>query len=538
VIRSLFLVFFLFLPDFAFAFGVDCGCYSADWSLNHNDVTDCNVYTTISAYNDGYASRRAYNNGCYSLAGIDVGMYCHDLHDGTSYDTGLWVLCSDFDCPDLDENGECDPTDPCADESPSPADVCGGIENVTFTDVDTCDYHCENCEDEYQAKLLECADPHLQDALTCNYICDCQDVSAEAETTCPQGYFFDNNDCTYACKDCPDLLADCQNKCSFYGDPTEFSCESSGVSGRAVIDSGGADTCECKDNIVDPDPDPDPDSGDPDDHDPDPDKQPSPDPDPENPYDGDTCATLEAKCPNSCGFICATNSVTGNVIRSECDCSEDPTDPNNPDQPADDLANGWLEEVERNTDRTANNTFDGNGWLKGIKHNTDTQLTLDKDRNEDLGNISENARRSVANQKSIDSSLKEGNSYLKTISEKDFLSGDIVTSGGGVVPTDNIYDLIVVPDPAQPDPAAPDPDNAFSQGLSDYIATGIPLISYLEGTTISLSSSSPVLSMSFWGSPVNIDFSPYEPVINVAGNILFYINIISGFMLIITRVKG
>jgi hypothetical protein len=391
--------------------------------------------------------------------------------------------------------------------------ACGDIEFVDWTSLETCDWECkqDDCEDEYQAAKQECETPFLLDRLTCEYICECEENRRTAEEYCTAGFYFDRDTCEWDCKCCGDKFRECSQYCRGDKNVKPFSCsDSTSIASSCVVDVSKLSPCEC---IVPPIKDK--------------------EPDPEEPPEPPSCADFEAACSDKgCKPSCISDPETGEILSTNCDCGTDPTDPGPDgeigtpdDEEKDDLANGWLKAIEENTDKTANAVKEAgektNTWLKAIKHNIDNSLENDK-------------------KYFLDSS---GKPYLKSISEKlDKLvegSGEpeeltITTVGSGTLPDDNVYSTTFT----EEEGFAPLPEDTFSQELSDYIASGIPLISYIKESSINLSSASSVLSLNIYGRSYSVDFSRYAGLVDSAGNILLALTVISSFMIIIGRGKG
>lgn len=249
---------------------------------------------------------------------------------------------------------------------------------------------------------------------------------------------------------------------------------------------------------------------------------------------GKTCDELISDCEARCTggtLICIEDPETGLAKSGVCTCPDGKTTEDGQ------TTNKWLESIDSNTSHIATSLNKTNQWLETVSGKIDLSYQQDKDRNLLLGNISQNVQTAVVNQGRQLTATKNNGDKLDTIanliaSQEGSVIGNITVTGSGTLPDDNVYD------PVLGDGFDPVPEDEFSQGLSEYIATGIPLISYLEGTSLNLSSSSSVLDLSIRGRPVHIDFTPYQGVLDVAGNVLLGITIVSGFILIIARIKG
>ncbi|MCI5119894.1 MAG: hypothetical protein D3908_01615, partial [Candidatus Electrothrix sp. AUS4] len=256
---------------------------------------------------------------------------------------------------------------PCADQA---ASECGNLEQVVWDNVETCEYHCNqgDCEDEYQIAKQNCDNPQLIDSNTCEYSCECPNEVAQAKAACPQGYYFNYDDCTYICKDCDDLIGDCVEECQGGSNIKDATCsDQRDAEGNLTgVEYSG---CECKVPPID-------DRDEPDDYDPDDDE---PDGAPCVP-----CSEYGKRCSSSCYFSFVSDS-NGCCASHSCDCSgdpdPDPNDPRDPDDPGDNPpsddpsdpedGNGWLASIKRNTDTLVEQGRESNGWLEGIKHDTD-----------------------------------------------------------------------------------------------------------------------------------------------------------------------
>lgn len=390
---------------------------SYDWCLNHCSGTCVEDPAGVPNYCADGCCSYAICDPCADITPTPAdqcgGSEDNVVHESDPYDTSS----CDFSCKCPDYAGEdnydfetCTASEgDCDDEAAAAATECGSLEQVVWDNVETCQYHCDqgDCEDEYQAAKQECDTPRLIDSLTCEYSCDCESARSEAEQTCIEGYFLNTNTCEYTCKCCDDKFNDCVQECGGSDNVEFYTCEDDTSSGGQCVVS--LYTCKCKAPPID-DPEPDPDDGNNNPDQPDDGHAPDPDDDPDNNKD---CDDYAADCGEPCTFSCSEDA-SGVVTSHSCDCSADPADPGPDGQSgtgddgeagsADDGANGWLKEIEENTDRIADNTEDANGWLKAIKKNTDEIL-------EDTDNIAENVRRSMENDEKYFSS--DGRSVFK-----------------------------------------------------------------------------------------------------------------------------
>jgi hypothetical protein len=163
----------------------------------------------------------------------------------------------------------CLPT--CEDETDEAVSTCGSVEFVVWDDLETCDWHCEQCEDEYQEIVAEC----------------------------PYGFIFDNQTCQGRCKDCIDTFDDCEEQCIDHDGVQYHDC--------TFDSSSGFDTaCSCNDgydpNILIPSTDP-----------PDPTTPEIPEVDPTNP-DPDKTDPYSPAIKHNLDTIINQNNTTNNNL--------------------------------------------------------------------------------------------------------------------------------------------------------------------------------------------------------------------------------
>ena len=510
------LFFFLFCFLFSCsAYAASCGSGSScDWGSYSTSVTyfDCEADWQAASDADPWqiqgthigttcGASHAY---CNQVCGIPVGGLMHVHLNYPAKLQNVYVLCPGGDCAP-----PCDYQQAYDDAVAS----CGQPEFVVWEDVSECKWHCHqgDCEDEYQAAKQQCSSPRLVDKLTCEYSCACPAERAQAEEACTVGYYLDPDTCEWSCKCCSDLSDQCLQYCGGGSNVKTFTCSDSQHSGGGcTVDFFSYVPCEC---IVPPIDDPDPDPPD------------------DGPHD---CTDFEQSCLSSgCKPTCISDPETGDILVKNCDCDDDPKDPGPDgeegtpdDEEKDDNANGWLKAIEENTDRTANIIKDAvgksNEWLEAVKHNTDT--IIENDKKYFLDN--------------------DGHPYLKKISDGvdglgasiDGLKGSIddlkiTTAGVSVGVVSNEYSNNFVDQEGYSELL----EDTFEQELTDYIASGIPLITYVKETTLNLSSATSSLSFNVLGKPVNVNLAPYQSSLSFAGDILFALTILSSFILIIRR---
>lgn len=104
------------------------------------------------------------------------------------------------------------PPDPCQDEWDLAVVTCGDPEFVAYDNLETCEWHCNTCDDAYE----------------------------DAQEECPYGFIFDNRTCLYRCKDCMDAQDECEELCVDHGGVMLKSCEGNAQDGFDTV-------CVCQD---------------------------------------------------------------------------------------------------------------------------------------------------------------------------------------------------------------------------------------------------------------------------------------------------
>ncbi len=97
--------------------------------------------------------------------------------------------------------------------------------------------------------------------------------------------------------------------------------------------------------------------------------------------------------------------------------------------------------------------------------------------------------------------------------------------GTADLPTDNVYDT--------------DLDNLEEDSLLDaitgYMSSGIPVLSYINGSGAIISNATSSVSCDLWGSTVTFDLSPMADILNTMGYFLTGICTIVAFFIIVGR---
>jgi len=148
--------------------------------------------------------------------------------------------------------------------------------------------------------------------------------------------------------------------------------------------------------------------------------------------------------------------------------------------------------------------------------------------NQKLSDVAEKA--GITNQKledglgAVNQNLGDVKNKLDEISNK--MPDEIeITGDTNVLPGDNIYDSNV--DEIE--------EESLLDAFGDFVTSGLPIISYINGTYIQLSNAQSSMSVDIWGSSVTFDLAPMEPILNQMGLILVGISAIVAFLIIIGR---
>ena len=544
------LFFLLFFPVLSYSYGtIECGCYSEDHSSNHNALDECNVYKDYDSYFSAFHSRSTYISGCAALGVGYIGYFCKDSYDYINlvYNSGIWIVCSD--CDDVNGDGACDgldsPPEDCAESQASCEAECdvanGGImdhqcDSTVAPLVSSCDCQPpddDGCSERRQRCLVRCGTQKN------TFICASSSLGISSGCVCGSGDdpaspvpnkdsdgdgipdYKDPDDDNDGEPDITDPDDD--------GDGIPDVNGSSGSSGSAGPDSDGdgipdvSDSDDDNDGILDVD-DPDQDGDGIEDK--------SGDLDPT----GKTCDDLHVECAARCESgtgVCNEDVETGLAKSFRCTCPNgDTTEDGQTD-------NGWLKKIFDNTGHVVTDLAEVNQWLSTISDKQDNLSQQGVDRNLLLENIANNTQSNVGNQGAILDALKLNGEILGRIAVKGSDSGSVVIpdfsiSGTGTLPDDHVYNTTYL----EADGFVPVPEDAFSEALTSYIASGIPIISYIESSGITLSSASAVVQMTIKGKSISLDFSPYESIIDYVGNVLLGLTTISGLLMIVARVKG
>ncbi|MCI5147068.1 MAG: hypothetical protein D3923_16475, partial [Candidatus Electrothrix sp. AR3] len=178
--RLFFFLLLTLLPSLFFcsssfaAWPGDCGWIlkSKDIGCNINGVytgSYTNVLSSVSLDGDGNfqttpgsAGSVCYANGASLQARYYEGgekKYAGSFSYGSTLSAYPGAFEVNADVPVVSSDPEDCGDDPCADVDPKPEEQCNGSENVIWDDVDTCKFHCENCDEAYQTAKQQCEYP-------------------------------------------------------------------------------------------------------------------------------------------------------------------------------------------------------------------------------------------------------------------------------------------------------------------------------------------------------------------------------------------
>jgi hypothetical protein len=202
-------------------------------------------------------------------------------------------------------------------------------------------------------------------------------------------------------------------------------------------------------------------------------------------------------CPTGKHYDVATKTCIDN---SPLGPGEDPLDPAAPDTEK-------LTNIEKNTGKTTDNT-------RAIGESTERMEGS-------LTGISGGIDKIDQNTDGIEGLLEGIGDAIEGIGE---FEGAEVT-GDAVLPSVNSYD-----------PALDElMDVTFFTKVSEYITSGMPVISYFNGTRVEISGSNPCLTTQMWGEQLELCVDPLEDIFDKAGLFLVGLASILGVYIIIRK---
>jgi len=167
----------------------------------------------------------------------------------------------------------------------------------------------------------------------------------------------------------------------------------------------------------------------------------------------------------------------------------------------------WFDAIKDTVAGLAKQVEDIGKDLKTMITNQATEAGL-------LSAITNNTAATVSGLQNISTKLDE----LKPLTE-----GEI--EGSATLPANNVFDPAM--EEMEPD--------TFFETISNYVTSGLPLVGYIQGTSLSISGSDSHLEVELWGEVINIEFSTYQDIFNKAGLVLIGISTIIGFFIIVGR---
>lgn len=240
---------------------------------------------------------------------------------------------------------------------------------------------------------------------------------------------------------------------------------------------------------------------------------------PTNPNQPDNCSDKYAKCEAYCADkggttsnLCTNDSTTG-YTNSACSCSSSTSNAYGTSSPT---SNNYAQ----GSAQASNSTFDG----------------IDS---KNLHDIEENTASTAAGIKGVGKSVDGLGGKLDSLGSKldaiagkldgqgeDDGDGDVTISGTGTIPEGGTYEK----DIAESDQVK---EKSLPGAISDLINSVIPVSSAIRSSGVHIASANPVLSFSFHGNDVVVDFSKYENVLDAAGIVLVFCATIAAFLIIL-----
>ncbi len=207
----------------------------------------------------------------------------------------------------------------------------------------------------------------------------------------------------------------------------------------------------------------------------------------------------------------------------------DSTDQNPADSPSDPSNEAQqLATINQNLANMISQGNDLNRFLSNIADNVATNTNNQGILNDNLKNLGDNIGSGLNNLgDSIGDSLDQlGNSLENKLDDiKNNQEQGFELQGDSALPDDNEYDSTV--DEVE--------EESLTDAISEYISSGIPILSYINGTSLQLSGASSSMSVELWGSQVDFDLAPMADILDTMGYILSGISLIVAFGIIANR---
>lgn len=257
----------------------------------------------------------------------------------------------------------------------------------------------------------------------------------------------------------------------------------------------------------------------------------------------DNCDGHNSRCQDSCAkrggvfsSFCRVDQMTGNIV-SQCKCNDESgytlvspsPDTSTPSQDSD--GDGIPDEFDKDHTGGTDNNNDGIDDNRADSYEAFKRAIVDsglKGSVDALQGSINNVNNTVSGLGTkiagVGSDLENSIGDLKGAIDGigDQLAEGITAEGTAALPNGNNYD---------DDLAVPEQQD-FSERISDFISSAIPVVDIIKNSSAT-ASGSPILSVQIYGSDVVIDMSEWEAELQAAGLVLVAIATILAFMIIL-----
>lgn len=458
----------------------------------------------------------------------------------------------------------------CQDKLDSLIEKCNSHEFTLFNinwDSGTCTGSCKCSEESYQYETTRCetlgGTVEPMNDISCTSECaddECK-MATEAKQECPpfKVLSLDYENCTYDCADCTYLDSQCRSACLVNGQSHNFECLDESQEFVSICTCGEAGNCDDAYNLC-----------------------------------SSTCTYVSHFYCNPDllpAFECECGDSQDNDDKTEPPAPNNPDNDNYPDSeptdnPNDNDVNNGDGEGDQDNDAPWLKTIKKN--LDDIKEQNDDSIDISEDQLDEQKDISWNTEKIVLNQgvihremehqtiqnmqqtnlldtistqtidlnikantinssiQTVSTRLTASNTYLSDLNTKTSTTNTHLSDIKGLLNKDNDgytldtgeyevdndnnnYDATFDPVEYQID------NDSLTSAMTDYIASGIPIISFIQGSGLDLSGATSSLSFDLYGKTITFDFAPYESVLNTIGIFLSFMSVISAFMIIIKK---
>lgn len=252
----------------------------------------------------------------------------------------------------------------------------------------------------------------------------------------------------------------------------------------------------------------------------------------------DDCSNIKARCEAAClsrgGVVTNTCTVSGGMTYGKCTCqNEYAFDIATNTETSNDTSTGGDVAETGGTDTNSDGKSDVYAAVKDAIHDSGLTSQLDSTNShlnsignkiDTVGSAINGVGDSVDNLGGKLDGIADGINDLG--SKIDALGNkDVTAIGSADLPDSNTYDATL----------EEIPENKLADAISNFISSGLPIVSYFRGSYIDVGSSEPSLSTEIFGKTITIDFSSLDSILNNMGLVLVFVSTILAFMIIVHK---